>query len=54
MIDPLINLSFTLYSNKGAYALLIGSGVSSAAQIPTGYSIVVDLIRKIARVRGEV
>jgi hypothetical protein len=53
MIDPLTSLSFALYSNKGAYALLIGSGVSSAAQIPTGYSIVTDLIRKIARVRNE-
>jgi hypothetical protein len=53
MLDPLITLSFALYSNKGAYALLLGSGTSSAAQIPTGYSVVLDLLRKVARLRGE-
>jgi hypothetical protein len=53
MLDPLIALSFALYSNKGAYALLLGSGISSAAQIPTGYNVVLDLLRKVAGLRGE-
>jgi hypothetical protein len=53
MLDPLVALSFALYSNKGAYALLLGSGISSSAQIPTGYNVVLDLLRKVARLRGE-
>src|ERR1700730_7716898 len=53
MLEPLVTLSFALYSNKGAYALLLGSGVSSAAQIPTGYNVVLDLLRKVARLNGE-
>ena len=42
-----------MYSNKGGYALLLGSGVSRAAGIPTGWDITLDLIRKIATTRGE-
>jgi hypothetical protein len=48
MIDPLISLAFAAYSNSGVYALLLGSGVSRAAQIPTGWEVTLDLIRKIA------
>jgi SIR2-like domain len=48
MIDPLVSLSFSLYSNRGAYALLIGSGLSRSAGIPTGWEIVQDLIHRLA------
>ena len=48
MLDPIVSLAFALYSNKGAYALLVGSGVSRSAGIPTGWEIVLDLIRKLA------
>jgi hypothetical protein len=53
LIDPLISLAFSVHSNKGAYALLVGSGVSRAARILTGWDIVLDLIRKVANVSGE-
>jgi len=46
MIDPIISLAFSLHSTKGVYALLIGSGISRAAGIPTGREIVQDLILK--------
>lgn len=52
MIDPIVSLAFAVYSNKGAYALLLGSGVSRASSIPTGWEIVLDLIRKVAKVEG--
>jgi len=52
MIDPLDALAFSVHSNKGVYALLIGSGVSRAANIPTGWEIVEDLVRKIAHIKG--
>src|SRR5882672_3478248 len=47
MIDPIVSLSFSLYSNSGVYALLLGSGVSRSASIPTGWEIVQDLVHKI-------
>lgn len=52
MIDPLDSLTFSFHANKGAYALLLGSGISRAAHIPTGWEIVEDLIRRLAQVRG--
>ena len=48
MIDPMISLSFSVHSNKGVFALLLGSGVSTAAGIPTGWQIIMDMISKIA------
>ena len=53
MIDPADSLAFSIQANRGVYALLIGSGVSKAAQIPTGWDITHDLIRKLAAASGE-
>ena len=53
MIDPLLALAFAVHSNKGVYALLLGSGVSRSAGIPTGWEVVEDLIRKLAVLKGE-
>jgi len=53
MLDQMLSLSFSLYSNKGAYALLLGSGISRAAGIPTGWEVTLDLIQKIAKLKGE-
>jgi len=38
-------LTFSVRNNPGVYALLIGSGVSRGAEIPTGWDIIQDLIR---------
>jgi len=53
MIDPLTSLSISIYDNKGVYALLLGSGISRDAGIPTGEEIVLDLIRKLALIEKE-
>ena len=47
-IDPVQSLAFSIQSNPGVYALLLGSGVSRPASIPTGWEIVFDLIGKLA------
>jgi hypothetical protein len=47
MIDPFVSMAFSLYSNPGAYALLVGSGLSRAARIPIGWEVVTDLVEKI-------
>lgn len=51
--EPVLRLAISLHKNPGVYALLLGSGVSRAAGIPTGWEIVLDLIRKVAAVDGE-
>ena len=53
MIDPIHSLAFAVQANPGVYAVLIGSGVSRSASIPTGWDITLDLIEKLARVQGE-
>ncbi len=53
MIDPTHSLAFSVQSNPGVYAVLIGSGVSRQAEILTGWEITCDLIRKLAASCGE-
>lgn len=51
--DPLTRIAFSIYENKGVFALLLGSGLSRAADIPTGWEITLDLIRRVALAQGE-
>lgn len=53
MNDPLHSLAFSVQANPGVYAVLVGSGVSRSAQIPTGWEITLDFVRKLAEVAGE-
>ena len=53
MIDPKQTLAFSIHSSPGVYALLLGSGVSRAANVPTGWHVTLDLIRRLATVKGE-
>jgi hypothetical protein len=50
--DPLTQLAFSVYENKGVFAVLLGSGLSRAAQIPTGWEITLDLVRRVAEAQG--
>jgi hypothetical protein len=52
-MDPTLSLAFGMHSNPGVYALLLGSGVSRSAAIPTGWEIVLDLIGKLAAMVGD-
>jgi hypothetical protein len=52
VIDPLTQLSFSIYENKGVFALLLGSGISRPAAIPTGWEITLDLVRRVAEAQG--
>ena len=53
MIEPADALAFSMHANKGVYAIVLGSGVSRAARIPTGWEITLELVRKLAAVRSE-
>jgi hypothetical protein len=48
--DPLTQLAFPVYESKSVLAVLLGSGLSRAAEIPTGWKITLDLIRRVALV----
>jgi hypothetical protein len=50
--DPALQLAFSMYESRGVYALLLGSGLSRAADIPTGWEITIDLIRRVAKANG--
>lgn len=54
MIDPVHSLAFSIQANRGVYAILLGSGVSRSAKIPTGWEITLELIRKLAVLHSEV
>ncbi|NNA16261.1 hypothetical protein HBN82_10365 [Pseudomonas lundensis] len=50
--DPTTQLAFSLYENKGVYAVLVGSGVSRAAGIPTGWEITKELVKRAGVAAG--
>jgi hypothetical protein len=51
--NNLTTLAFSIYSNKGTYALLLGAGISRSSGIPSGWDIVIDLLKKLAALNGE-
>ncbi len=54
-MDPTTELSLALHDAPGVYAVLLGSGVSRDAEIPTGWEVTVDLITRLAAAAmGEV
>ncbi len=52
-MDPILSLAVTVQSNPGAYALLLGSGTSRSAGIPTGWEVTLDLVRRVAAATKE-
>jgi hypothetical protein len=53
MIDPALGAAISVQSHRGIYAVLLGSGVSRSAAIPTGWEIVEDLARRVALASGD-
>lgn len=47
-LDPEITLATSVHASPGVYALLLGSGISSAAGIPTGWQVVTALVQRAA------
>ena len=50
--DQLLTVAFSLHSNPGAYALLLGAGVSASSGIPTAWGVLEDLVGRAAELRG--
>ena len=51
-LDHQLLLASTVQANPGVHAVLLGSGSSRAAGIPTGWEIVSDLTGRLARLNG--
>lgn len=47
------SLVCSLCQNPGVYAVLLGSGLSRSANIPTGWEITLELIRRVSSLREE-
>ena len=47
-VDEITRLAMNIYSNKGVYALLLGSGISLSAGILSGWKVTEDLLKKLA------
>ncbi len=52
-IDPAVSLALAVHAHKGVYALLVGSGLSRSAGIPTGWDVVLDLTRRVSVLEGQ-
>jgi hypothetical protein len=53
LLDPVSGLAFEMHASKGVFALLLGSGVSRSAKIPTGWDITLELVRRVAALKGS-
>jgi hypothetical protein len=51
-VSPATGLATAIYAAPGVYAALLGSGISRAAGVPTGWDVVQDLIRRVAAAEG--
>jgi len=47
--DSTAQIAFSMFENKGVYAVLLGSGVSRSAGIPTGWEITMELVKRWGR-----
>lgn len=50
--SELLTVAFSLHSNPGAYALLLGAGVSAPSGIPTAWGVLEDLVTRTADLVG--
>lgn len=50
--DSTTQLAFSMFENPGVYAVLLGSGVSRSAGIPTGWEITLELVKRAGIAAG--
>lgn len=53
LLSSELSLALALANSPGIYVPFLGSGVSSSANIPTGWDITLDLIKQISAASGE-
>lgn len=53
MNNQIISVAYSTFINKGAFALLLGSGISRKSGIPTGWEITLKLIGQLATLEKQ-
>jgi hypothetical protein len=53
MNNQIISIAYSAFINKGAFALLLGSGISRKSGIPTGWEITLKLINQIVTLERQ-
>jgi hypothetical protein len=48
-----LTLELAMHAQPGVYALLVGSGTSTGAGMPTGWGVIKDLVSKAAAAEGN-
>lgn len=51
--DSLLTTAFSLKSNPGAYALLLGAGVSAPSGIQTAWGVLTELVERLALISSD-
>lgn len=51
-VDPRVALATAVHAAPGVFAILVGSGMSTGAGVPTGWGVVADLVRRVASATG--
>ena len=49
----MISLASSVHAGPSTFALLVGSGISTGAGVPSGWDMTVDLIRRLAALHGQ-
>ena len=49
----MVSLASSIHAGPKTFALLLGSGVSANSGVPTGWQVTLDLIERLALLRGE-
>ena len=52
-IQPIQSLSFSMLANRGVFALLLGSGISRSAKIPTADEITVRMVEWLWKIENN-
>ncbi|MBY5533615.1 hypothetical protein HFO58_10610 [Rhizobium leguminosarum] len=52
-MDPILSLAHSIQTSPNVYAVLLGSGISRSAGIPTGWEVTLHLAERIASLSGE-
>ncbi len=51
--SAMVSLASSVHAGPGTFALLVSSGISVNAGVPSGWEMMVELIGRLARLRGE-
>lgn len=52
-VDPFVSLASSLHAGPRTFALLLGSGISVNAGVPSGWNVTLDLVRRLAIAQGD-